>query len=245
MAKKPSFTDEEIPGSAGDGFRTRPAGGTPQPDPGGFATRPADTPPPLPGESDPGGFATRPAAPDPDGFATRPAAPQAEPEPEAPAQIPAETGRDAHGHARPATRIHGYSGDKAMAEGDDAAMMSAKDAPAARPVTGWLVVVEGPGRGAAVSLSVGLNSVGRGEDNSAQVDFGDDTISRDAHAYVSYDDERREFHISHSGKTNLVRLNDAPVLQSQELSHGDQIRIGATTLGFVALCGPHFDWSES
>ncbi len=114
-----------------------------------------------------------------------------------------------------------------------------------QPVVGWLVVTSGPGRGAAVGLSAGMNGVGRGPENSAQVDFGDDTISREAHAFVTYDNETRLFHLSHGGKTNLVRLNNAPVLAVETLSHGDTIRIGATGLRFVALCGPDFDWADA
>ena len=113
------------------------------------------------------------------------------------------------------------------------------------PVVGWLVVTAGPGRGAAVSLMSGMNSVGRDDSNAARVDFGDDTISRSAHAFVTYDHEGRTFHLSHAGQTNVIRLNDKPVLAPTELSHGDMVRIGATTLRFVALCGPDFDWSDA
>ena len=88
-----------------------------------------------------------------------------------------------------------------------------------------------------------MNAIGRGEDCAVQVDFGDDSISRDAHAYVTYDDEARRFFASHGGKTNLVRLNGAPLLAAEALEHGDTLRLGATSLRFVALCGPDFDWS--
>lgn len=140
-------------------------------------------------------------------------------------------GRDASGNMRPKTRIHGY--------GD----APASDAPAIVPVVGWLVVTEGPGRGAAMGLISGMNAVGRGDGNAVQIDFGDRAISREAHAYVIYDNEMRTFHVTHGGKTNLVRLNDAPVLAAEPLSHGDTLRIGATSLRFVALCGADFDWS--
>ncbi len=170
--------------------------------------------------------------------------------PETPAETPAATraqepaaGHDPAGHQRPPTRIHGYGGGAMTAD-------EAPEAPAAGdtsilPVVGWLVVVAGPGRGAAVQLVTGMNSIGRGADNTAQVDFGDDTISREAHAYVIYDDENREFHVAHAGKTNLVRLNDAPVIENKPMFDGDTIRIGATTMRFVALCGPDFDWSDA
>ncbi|MEX3015940.1 FHA domain-containing protein [Gymnodinialimonas hymeniacidonis] len=216
MAKKPILTDDELDG--------------------GLPPRPA-TPPPLPGASS---GVTRPLgvpAAESTGASTRMVD---DPTPdEAPHPPPAQKGRDASGHARPKTRIHGYGNASRVDEVAEAAE------PDAQPVVGWLVVTSGPGRGAAVGLSAGMNAVGRGPENAAQVDFGDDTISRDAHAYVTYDHETRRFHLSHGGKTNLVRLNDAPVLTAESLSHGDTIRIGASALRFVALCGPDFDWADA
>lgn len=185
------------------------------------------TPPPLPGARDVS--ATRPVDAPPATQPTRPVAPP---------PVSEGAGRDASGHARPKTRIHGLTlpvDDTAAATGADPVV----------PVVGWLVVTAGPGRGAAMELTSGMNAVGRGDENQVQIDFGDDAISRDAHAYVTYDHEARRFHLSHGGKTNLVRLNDAPVLAVEELSHGDTIRIGATALRFVALCGAGFDWSDT
>ena len=51
-----------------------------------------------------------------------------------------------------------------------------------------------------------------------------------------------KFFLGHGGKSNLVRLNGRPVLSTEELSHGDAIRIGETTLKFIALCGDDFNW---
>ena len=216
MAKKPILTDDELDGGL-------PAAGA--------------TPPPPPPPAAGGGSATRPldAGPAPSSV-TRPLD-----APQPPADDAEAPGRDASGHARPKTRIHGYGG-TAREEADEAAVEAA---PILTPTVGWLVVTAGPGRGASLGLVAGMNSVGRGEENAAQVDFGDDTISREPHAFVTYDNESRAFHLSHSGKTNIVRLNDAPVLTSEVLGHGDTIRIGATSLRFVALCGSDFDWSDA
>ena len=43
----------------------------------------------------------------------------------------------------------------------------------------------------------------------------------------------------------MVRLNGRPVLSTEELTHGDIIRIGETTLRFVALCGTDFTWDDN
>lgn len=150
-------------------------------------------------------------------------------------------GRDASGHARPKTRIHGYVG----AARDEADRAAIEAAPIVAPAVGWVVIVAGPGRGASKALVSGMNSVGRGEENAVMLDYGDDTISRDPHAFVTYDSVTRTFLLSHAGKTNIVRLNEAPVLTFEQLRHGDMIRIGATTLRFVAFCGADFDWADA
>ncbi len=109
---------------------------------------------------------------------------------------------------------------------------------------GWLVVVEGPGRGAGFTLSSGVSLIGRGEDQTIRLDFGDTSISRSHHAAVAYDPEQKEFFIGHGGKANLVRRNGRPVLVTEPLSSGDLIRIGETSLRFVPLCGVDFSWER-
>jgi hypothetical protein len=114
----------------------------------------------------------------------------------------------------------------------------------ADPVAGWLVVVKGPGRGGFRPIFVGMNSVGRDPSQRISLGFGDDSISREEHAYIAYDEEQRVFYLQHGGKANLVRLAGRPVLSPTELNPYDLIRIGKTTLRFVPLCGPHFAWGD-
>ena len=89
----------------------------------------------------------------------------------------------------------------------------------------------------------GVAQIGRGEGQSVRLDFGDNSISRENHAAIAYDPEQRKFYLGHGGKANLVRLNNRPVLSTEELENGNLIRIGETTIRFVALCGSGFDWS--
>lgn len=110
---------------------------------------------------------------------------------------------------------------------------------------GWLVITDGPGRGAAFPLFNGVSQIGRGEGQTIRLDFGDNTISRENHAAVAYDPEQNSFFIGHGGKANLVRCNNMPVLSTQTLSPGDKLRIGETSLMFVPLCGPDFQWTDS
>ncbi|MCH9809434.1 MAG: FHA domain-containing protein [Alphaproteobacteria bacterium] len=110
------------------------------------------------------------------------------------------------------------------------------------PAVGWLVILEGPGRGQHCSIFYGQNSVGRGEDQRIRLNFGDARITRDTHAFIVYDDLGRKFFLRDNGKSNLIRLNKSPVIAPVELNDRDQIQIGETVMLFVALCGPDFDW---
>lgn len=112
------------------------------------------------------------------------------------------------------------------------------------PVAGWLVVVQGPGRGGFRPVYMGMNSIGRDPGQRVSLSFGDDAISREEHAFITYDEEGRRFYIQHGGKANLVRVGPQPVLVPTELKANDRIRIGKTTLRFVPCCGPDFTWSD-
>ena len=110
-------------------------------------------------------------------------------------------------------------------------------------VVGWIVIVEGPGRGASRPLGYGMSAIGRGESASVRLDFGDDEISR-THCQIAYDHRNRKFFLQHGGGQNLTYLGDDPVLAATELTAGARITLGRTVLQFVPLCGPSFDWER-
>jgi biotin carboxyl carrier protein len=112
------------------------------------------------------------------------------------------------------------------------------------PVAGWVVVVKGPGRGGYRPVFVGMNSVGRDPSQRICLDFGDDSISREEHAFITYDDEQRRFYLQHGGKSTLVRVGKIAVQQPTELNSNDMIRVGRTTLRFVSCCGADFSWGD-
>ncbi len=114
-----------------------------------------------------------------------------------------------------------------------------------RLVTGWLVVVSGPGRGRYAPIFDGMNSVGRDPDQVTRVDFGDDAISRSEHAFITYDYVERRFYVHPGGKPNLIRIDDKPVLQPTEIKAGTRISIGHTTFAFASFCGEAFDWQDA
>lgn len=110
--------------------------------------------------------------------------------------------------------------------------------------TGWLIVKEGPGKGASFALSAGISQIGRGSDQTISLDYGDMAISRQNHAAIAYDPTTHAFHVGHGGKSNLVRLNGRPLLATEAASDGDEIQIGETTLVLKVLCSPEFNWSS-
>jgi hypothetical protein len=114
----------------------------------------------------------------------------------------------------------------------------------ADPVVGWLVVVDGPGKGNYLKLGNGQNSIGRGNSERIKLDFGDDQISRSNHAMLTFDPRGGEFYIQQGSGTNLAYLNDSPVLAPTKLSSGNRITLGNTSLMFVPLCGENFSWDE-
>ena len=113
------------------------------------------------------------------------------------------------------------------------------------PVVAWLVITGGPGKGASISLSYGMNIIGRGPGNRIELNFGDDQISQEDHFRIAYDSENREFHLVPGRGTNLVYLGNKPLLSPQQLSPLTDIRVGATSLRFVPFCTPDWDWSQT
>ena len=112
------------------------------------------------------------------------------------------------------------------------------------PPVGWLVVIQGPGQGNALTIGNGMNAIGRDHDERICVDFEDELISRHSHAVITYDPRGKKFYIQHGGGKNLTYVGDAPVLSPTELEEFSKILIGETLLLFVPLCGERFDWEE-
>ncbi len=110
------------------------------------------------------------------------------------------------------------------------------------PVVGWLVVTKGPGRGRSINLSYGVNSIGRSASERVCLDFGDEEISRQKHALLTYDPKGKKFYLQNGEGINLTYIADQPVLQTTELKGGEVISLGKTELCFVPFCGSNFDW---
>lgn len=166
--------------------------------------------------------------------------------PAAPVDVPAPAlGRGSARAGRVKTRLLGFSPTQVGQSDPFAQGTQSQNGEYTSFPVGWLVVVNGPGKGAAFTLFNGVSMIGRGDNQTVRLDFGDNSISRENHAAIAFDPEQSEFFIGHGGKANLVRRNNRPVLATEELGAGDLIRIGETTLRFVPLCGPDFSWNEA
>ncbi len=135
-----------------------------------------------------------------------------------------------------ATRLHGSIG--------GAATRVEEARPQVDPVAGWLVVVDGPGKGTDMRIGIGQNMVGRDPENRIGLAFGDRRISRRDHLRVNYDHKHRAFSVVPGTSANLAYLNGTAIEQRCVLAAGDTIRMGGTTLRFVAFCGDDFNWPD-
>ncbi len=113
------------------------------------------------------------------------------------------------------------------------------------PVTGWLVIVSGPGVGRDLRVGVGRNDVGRDRGNRIALPFGDRKISRRTHLWVNYDPLNRAFSVAPGNGTNLAYLNEAAIEERKPLPDRATISLGDTKLLFVAFCGDAFTWSDA
>jgi hypothetical protein len=113
------------------------------------------------------------------------------------------------------------------------------------PVVGWLVVVEGPGRGRSLQIGYGMNIVGRAATNRIRLDFGDDQVSGDDHFRIAYDGAHRKFHLVPGRGSNLIYVGQTPLLSPMELNAGDELAVGTTRLRFVPFCGADWDWGTA
>ena len=109
------------------------------------------------------------------------------------------------------------------------------------PVVGWLVCIQGPNRGESYLIRSGRSSIGRDEANTIMIP-GDQTMSRNEHAFLIYDPRANVFKIAPGNGTGLVYLNSVSVDVPTLLHAHDVIELGQTQLLFVPLCGDDFRW---
>lgn len=151
------------------------------------------------------------------------------------------------GSDKPVTKVFGRRAKPSEGAGADTDQTQAETAAqneSDNPVTGWLVITEGAGRGCFMKIGHGMHHIGRDDSQQIVVNFGDESISRENHAKIEYDPETREFFIIKGD--NRVYLNGSRVGAGgeKELTTGDEIKLGETKMRFMAFCGPDFDWQD-
>lgn len=113
------------------------------------------------------------------------------------------------------------------------------------PITGWLVVVKGPGLGQSVNLGSGMNTLGREGGERVSLDFGDKLISGKDHLRIIFDDANRVFFAAPGTGRNISRINGQIVATTMPLENYALIELSKQThVRFVAFCNEDFDWSE-
>lgn len=112
-----------------------------------------------------------------------------------------------------------------------------------RPITGWLVCVEGPNKGTDYRVVSGNNNIGRSESSNICI-LNDAEVSYSDHATITYDPKSRKFYFGLKSGSNPVYVNGNIVFSPVEVKAFDEILVGSTKLIFVPFCGEKFDWSE-
>ncbi len=114
------------------------------------------------------------------------------------------------------------------------------------PVVGWLVIVEGAGKGRDFRLIQGVNNIGLDRNLEVSLDFGEQTdklISHSSNAAIVYDIVSNVFFAERGQRvTNLPRLNDNVLMNGVNINNGDIIQVGKTKLMLVTLCDNNFSW---
>jgi hypothetical protein len=109
------------------------------------------------------------------------------------------------------------------------------------PVVGWLVCVKGSNQGRDYRVLSERNRIGR----DAQMEIciaGDNRISRDSHAIITYEPRNNEFWLTPGLARGIAYLNGRLVDATTSLKAYDTIELGDTALQFIPFCGERFKW---
>ena len=150
---------------------------------------------------------------------------------------PAVAARDDIGSTRPAA---GFSPLADTGKGGDLTIRVGMGETRIDPVVGWLVCVHGPEKGKDYRIRSENNSIGRADE--MYISIKDNMVSRDNHAFITFDPQTNRFYLRPGEARGLVHRNGNVVFQAEELHPYDQILLGQTRLVFVPLCGEHFKW---
>ncbi len=126
----------------------------------------------------------------------------------------------------------------------DQMQMSAKSSSAGNPIVGWLVCTSGINFGKCYNLFTGKNFIGRSPQHDVNIQ-GDNAISRDIHAIVTFEPKQCQFYAQPGDSHALFYVNDEVVLGTVKLNDRDQLTLGNTVLRFVPFCDERFNWEAA
>ena len=111
------------------------------------------------------------------------------------------------------------------------------------PVAGWLVCVAGAHFGESFNIAAGMNSIGRSDSNRIVLAL-DNSVSRDKHAFVTYEPRKRRFFVKPGDSSGLTYVNDEYITESIEVKTMDVIELGSSKFILMPLCGENFTWED-
>ena len=111
----------------------------------------------------------------------------------------------------------------------------------AEPVVGWLVCVKGKHFGESFPIAAGRNATGRSPSNKIVL-HKDNAVSREKHAWITYDPKNRDFFLQPGEGSGLTYLNGEIVMEYKKLGAMDKIELGEGMYLLVPLCGENFSW---
>lgn len=111
------------------------------------------------------------------------------------------------------------------------------------PVVAWLVCVEGQYFGVSFNVYAGRNSIGRNTSNHIVIP-NEATISKEKHAWITYEPKKREYYLQSGESSGLTYLNGDMIMEPKKVKIYDTIELGDSKFVFVPLCGKQFTWED-
>ncbi len=111
------------------------------------------------------------------------------------------------------------------------------------PVVGWLLCIKGAHFGEDFRICAGSNSVGRSDSNRIVIK-GDMSVSREKHAFITYDPKHGKFYVKPGDSSGLTYVNEEYIMETKPLMNRDIIEIGSSKFMFIQLCDESFKWED-
>ena len=111
------------------------------------------------------------------------------------------------------------------------------------PVCGWFVCTKGEDKGRDYRIKTERNFIGRGTNMDIMIN-GDDSISRENHASITFNPRNLKFTVATGDGRGLIYLNGEVIETSSEVKAYDELEIGNTKLLFIPFVTEEFSWEE-